>query len=441
MRRSILLLMLLVVAGAGSFGTRDIHDSLAQSPVTATCTPGPISAEPGTDTAAAIAIDTVSPFADVASEAPLPQKTPPPGTPAGTDLLDRIRAAEANLSACFNAGDYAAFVSLLTPDVLLEEMGIADPNAPPLYSASYLILREELLTVTGAQRHADGRVSAEVEFAFEGMRMRARDIFVEFGGALLLDEIIGLPLSAPSAGTPSTIDPLDVENLAILAFPPGEEIGTFNVATLGTTVTVAPGQSVQLVLGTFDYEICGVGVRCFVPASVRAEWSIVPVHGATIGLDNGILTIDPATSGGTTFTVSAEIAGSSQITETEVVVYTAEAFPLVGMWSEVAQLDCTSGQPLVPELPIEELVFAADGTFAVTWMPFESYVDYWGTYALDPETGTIDLTINGGNDIPDDFDGAGSFDLESGGQLVLTDLWLGTPGSGQAPPNCGHRFA
>jgi hypothetical protein len=33
----------------------------------------------------------------------------------------------------------------------------------------------------------------------------------------------------------------------------------------------------------------------------------------------------------------------------------------------------------VPELPIQELVFAADSTFAVTWFPFESYVDYWGT--------------------------------------------------------------
>lgn len=441
MRRSILLLVLLMVAGAGSIGTGSVRLSFAQSPATSPCAPGPVPGEPGTDTAAAIALATVAPFTDNGSEAPLAQRTPPPGTPAGFDLLDRIRAAEENLSACFNAGDYLAFVSLLTPSVLLEELGIADPNAPPRHGASYLVLREELLDVTEAQRHSDGRVSADVVFAFDGNRMRVRDIFLEIGGGLLLDEIIELPMSTTEPATPPADDSLDGAANLILAFPPGAEIGTVNVGTLGTTVTVAPGQSIQLVLGILDYEVCGTGVRCFVPATVSAVWSIEPAEGATIDPDEGLLTIEPGTPGGMTFTVRAEIAGTAPSAETVVIVYTSEAFPLVGVWTEAAQLDCTSGAQVAPEIPVQELVFAANGTFAVTWRPFESYVDYWGVYVLDRETGSIDLIIDNGNFIPDDFDGTGSFALEPGGQLVLTDLWLGTPGNERTSPNCGHRFA
>ena len=80
--------------------------------------------------------------------------------------------AEENLARCFNAGDALAFIALFTPKALLSELGMSDPQATPAHYASYLILREQILSVSDAQTHADGRVSAEVVFAFEGQRMR-----------------------------------------------------------------------------------------------------------------------------------------------------------------------------------------------------------------------------------------------------------------------------
>jgi hypothetical protein len=76
----------------------------------------------------------------------------------------------------------------------------------------------------------------------------------------------------------------------------------------------------------------------------------------------------------------------------------------------------------------------------VTWVPFESYKDYWGTYTFDLAQGTLELTITGGNTIPEDVDGEGRFARDATGALILTDLWLGTPSLERDPPNCGHRF-
>jgi hypothetical protein len=75
-------------------------------------------------------------------------------------------------------------------------------------------------------------------------------------------------------------------------------------------------------------------------------------------------------------------------------------------------------------------------------MPFESYVDYWGDYTYNLADGTLDLTITGGNQQPDDVDGSGHYTLDANGNLVLTDMWLGTSAFAEGgTPNCGHRFA
>jgi hypothetical protein len=123
----------------------------------------------------------------------------------------------------------------------------------------------------------------------------------------------------------------------------------------------------------------------------------------------------------------AEIEDGRQVVETEVHAFTPEANPLVGYWLEVAQHPCDAGSEIIPDLPKEELVLAADGTFAVTWTPFESYVDYWGTYTFDLEEGTLDLAVTGGNDAPTDIDGRGRFAIDAAGQPVMTDIWLGKP--------------
>ena len=122
-------------------------------------------------------------------------------------------------------------------------------------------------------------------------------------------------------------------------------------------------------------------------------------------------------------------------------VFTPEANPLVGLWREAAQIDCATGNEFVPTTQIGELVFGADGTFGVTWFPFEVYKDYWGTYRFDLAAGTLELVVEGGNYVPRDVDGSGRFRFDATGRLILTDLWLGTPHDGTGAPSCGHVFA
>jgi hypothetical protein len=256
-------------------------------------------------------------------------------------------------------------------------------------------------------------------------------------GWLLLDEVIELPLGPAPAATPAPLDAAMVEALTIVGFPPGE---TPHIVMIeGSGLPMQPGGTIALVLGVFDYEVCGIGFRCFVPVVAAATWSIVPTDGAGIDWTTGILNIDPRTPSGSVFTVRAAVEGGRHVVETRVHVYTPEANPLVGIWREAAQLTCGSGTEITPAEAIEELMFFADGTFTVTWFPFESYKDYWGTYAFDLSQGTLKLAVTGGNSIPPDRDGEGRIALQATG-LVLSELWLGTPSMESGSPNCGHRF-
>jgi hypothetical protein len=240
--------------------------------------------------------------------------------------------------------------------------------------------------------------------------------------------------------TPAALDEPTLQGLTIIAVPPDAEPQVFVVGTLGTAIGLPPGGSVLLILGVLDYEICGIGIRCFVPVEVVATWSVRPAGSARIDPTSGLLTIAPSTPGGTRFTVFAEIEGGRRVVSRRIDVVSPASHPLLGSWRETAQLSCHDGAEIAPVLPIEELVFAADGTFAVTWMPFESYVDYWGTYTVDLRHGTVELTVTGGNAVPAGLDGEGRFSIDGNGTLVLEELWLGTPRAGTSPPQCGHRF-
>ena len=107
-----------------------------------------------------------------------------------------------------------------------------------------------------------------------------------------------------------------------------------------------------------------------------------------------------------------------------------------GTWTQVMRVECGSGTT-VPDTGIQELVL--DGRrIEVTWTPFETYVDWWGSYATSPEGG-IRIDVEGGNYVPDDIDPEGCISVDGADRLVLTDVFLGSPVEGEAL-GCGHVF-
>jgi hypothetical protein len=205
--------------------------------------------------------------------------------------------------------------------------------------------------------------------------------------------------------------------------------------TMDATVEMLPGETREFSLGVV--ECCYV----FETVDACASWSVEPSEGAAIDAETGAFAVEPDTPSGTVYTVTADVENGRRLVSVEVYVYTQEANPLVGLWREEAQLACDTFEDEEPAERIGELRFDADGTFSVTWMPFEIYRDYWGSYQFDSQQGTLSLNVEGGNYVPEDVDGNGSFLIDGQGRLVLKDLWLGTPYGGSGAAHCGHRFA
>jgi len=98
-------------------------------------------------------------------------------------------------------------------------------------------------------------------------------------------------------------------------------------------------------------------------------------------------------------------------------VYDPEASPLVGTWRQNSG-NCQN------ETIIRELIFSANGTFSVTWMPFEVYKDYWGVYTYDRQSKYLTLNVKSGNDIPTDV-ASGTINIENDA-LTLGTASFGT---------------
>jgi hypothetical protein len=175
------------------------------------------------------------------------------------------------------------------------------------------------------------------------------------------------------------------------------------------------------------------------PIDVCVTWSIAPADMASIGAD-GVVTVPASTPPGTVLDVTADVEDGRRILTTQLTTYESVQASIVGLWTEVSQSPCGGGPLIDPEQVIYELQFVDTGDVRVTWQPFELYVDYWGTWTYDESSGALSIAVTGGNYVPDDLDTDGTATLNEDGQLVLTDMWLGTPIDGSAPAACGHVF-
>lgn len=203
---------------------------------------------------------------------------------------------------------------------------------------------------------------------------------------------------------------------------------TLNRLSLGwTDVQLHPGDTHQFALAILS---------TFAPAQevpACATWKVEPEgKGAAIS-STGLLKIDPTTPAGSKFVVTADIEQGRAQRKIAVVIFTEATQPLVGTWQQKSRFDCDTRKEVTWGEPIRELEFRADGWFSVTWTPFETYRDYWGTYTSQNDTNALSLRIDNGNFVPKDFRGSGKYKLKDNETLELTGVYLGDKNPA-APP-------
>lgn len=204
-------------------------------------------------------------------------------------------------------------------------------------------------------------------------------------------------------------------------------------ASRGKTLQVAAGQQLQLRLGQTQ---CCVFTE---PIEARLRWSMEEQEGVSLNPLTGLLQVDDSVPDGARVQVHAATFLGGREFSGEIVIYQPETNRLVGTWREVAQLGCQGGQKVPVQDHIREFVLQADGSFQVTWFPFEAYVDYVGEYSAS-DGGSIELVPRKVNYLPSTFDGTGLYHFDEQDRLILTNIYLGDPPNGAVDNGCGHVF-
>ena len=96
-----------------------------------------------------------------------------------------------------------------------------------------------------------------------------------------------------------------------------------------------------------------------------------------------------------------------------------------GYWKEVTP----------DEENIKELHLHTKG-ISITYMPFETYKDYWGTYSLTDDRNQIQIVIEGGNTLPGFDEATGNFVEERSNEIRITGIRLDS----RRPSKTDFRF-
>lgn len=159
-----------------------------------------------------------------------------------------------------------------------------------------------------------------------------------------------------------------------------------------------------------------------IPPELLTGWKASPAGQVTVARDGKSMTVLPSSTPGTQVTISASFCGKRDITRTIRIVGKDEPV-LTGLWREQSK-QCTGE---TPKDPVNELEIKDIGEFSITYFPFESYRDYWGTAAFDAKAGTLTMATTGGNRVPQGATLSGKATLTPEGQLVLDGFFLSQP--------------
>jgi hypothetical protein len=163
------------------------------------------------------------------------------------------------------------------------------------------------------------------------------------------------------------------------------------------------------------------------PLDCTQEWSLSDPSLAALSDDRKSLHIAEGATPGAILKISYRVGRGARLVSVSLPIVAKDAFVLTGRRSQKSVEGCPGLEP------IGELEFTAEGRFAVTWHPFETYQDYWGTYRFAAETGALSMKVDGGNDVPDGLDLEGKARMGPDGALVLEDMYLGQPHGGGPP--------
>lgn len=213
------------------------------------------------------------------------------------------------------------------------------------------------------------------------------------------------------------------------AVRPGDSLPLKAVSALGRTATWTPP---------------------VIPTSCLVDWRITPAGIAVLSADGLSLTVSPDARLGETLTLEARAPAGPVARHVRAIeapaLPSADAPPtdespegaLIGLWRQV-EIDCDGPQP---SEPVRELEFRAPGRFWVTFLPFETYRDYWGRVDFDPTAGRLALTVEGGNSEPEKAILSGAARLEADGRrLVLEGFNLGNARHFNSGWPCRYVFA
>ncbi|WP_291079228.1 hypothetical protein [Hyphomonas sp.] len=226
--------------------------------------------------------------------------------------------------------------------------------------------------------------------------------------------VAGCQSGAPASGNASTPDPLK----ATLSGDACPDMGQKAYFFWMEPRSVEPGDAVAL----FPYWTDMPGGYNRLPPGCLGDLGVYPEGTAAFSRQEdglAIATIGPDVQAGTRLRLDGAYNGHGLTGLVE--VFRAADNPLVGTWRQEGR-DCVSGSA------VQELVFTGGGDFSVTWTPFEVYKDYWGSYTFDAQTGAISLTVESGNQLPEDVMPSGIATV-SDGRLVFDGVSLGTPRS------------
>ena len=196
------------------------------------------------------------------------------------------------------------------------------------------------------------------------------------------------------------------------------------IARQGTTLALSPKQ-VRGPGGTYD-----------VPLDCTSDWSLSDPALATLSGDRATILIAADARPGATLGIAYTVANKR--VEAALAIIGRDQVVLSGTRGQKNVQGCASGEP------VRELVFTSEGGFAVTFLPFETYKDYWGRYTFDPASGALVMTVAGGNHVPAGLDLEGRASLGADGSLVLEGIYLGNRqgiGPGALPAGgCTYTF-